>query len=116
MKKMDDLDNQEFYQPFLCSHRVALKDFGIKDEKGRVLLNNLNINLVNGDALLIQGASGTGKTSLLKAIAGIYPFETIGIAEHPCSGSFILTTTSLHATRHFREAFVILISIPTIQI
>ena len=54
---MDDLDNQEFfYQPFLCSHRVALKDFGIKDEKGRVLLNNLNINLVNGDALLIQVA------------------------------------------------------------
>ena len=104
MKKMDDLDNQEFYQPFLCSHRVALKDFGIKDEKGRVLLNNLNINLVNGDALLIQGASGTGKTSLLKAIAGIYPFETIGIAEHPCSGSLFLPQRPYMPQGTLREA------------
>lgn len=39
---------------------------------------------------MIQGASGTGKTSLLKAIAGIYPFEIIGIAEHPCMGSLFL--------------------------
>ena len=88
--KMDELDKQNVHHPFHCSHRVALKNFGIKDEQGNILLNNLNINLENGDALLIQGASGTGKTSLLKAIAGIYPFETIGIAEHPCMGSLFL--------------------------
>ena len=88
--KMDELDKQNIHHPFHCSHRVVLKNFGIKDEQGNALLNNLNIHLENGDALLIQGASGTGKTSLLKAIAGIYPFETIGIAEHPCMGSLFL--------------------------
>ena len=88
--KMDELDKQNINHPFHCSHRVALKNFGIKDEQGNVLLNNLNIHLENGDALLIQSASGTGKTSLLKAIAGIYHFETIGIAEHPCMGSLFL--------------------------
>lgn len=90
MTKMDELDANDATQPYQCSNRVSLTNFGIKDEQGRMLLNNLNIDLINGDALLIQGASGTGKTSLLKAIAGIYPFETIGIAEHPCVGSLFL--------------------------
>ncbi|WP_230599392.1 ABC transporter ATP-binding protein/permease [Haemophilus haemolyticus] len=102
--KMDELDKQNIYHPFHCSHRVALKNFGIKDEQGNVLLNNLNINLENGDALLIQGASGTGKTSLLKAIAGIYPFETVGIAEHPCMGSLFLPQRPYMPQGTLREA------------
>ena len=102
--KMDELDKQNVHHPFHCSHRVALKNFGIKDEQGNVLLNNLNIHLENGDALLIQGASGTGKTSLLKAIAGIYPFETIGIAEHPCIGSLFLPQRPYMPQGTLREA------------
>ncbi|HHF5729306.1 TPA: ABC transporter ATP-binding protein/permease [Haemophilus influenzae] len=102
--KMDELDKQNVHHPFHCSHRVALKNFGIKDEQGHVLLNNLNIHLENGDALLIQGASGTGKTSLLKAIAGIYPFETIGIAEHPCMGSLFLPQRPYMLQGTLREA------------
>ena len=102
--KMDELDKQNVHHPFHCSHRVALKNFGIKDEQGNILLNNLNINLENGDALLIQGASGTGKTSLLKAIAGIYPFETIGIAEHPCMGSLFLPQRPYMPQGTLREA------------
>ena len=102
--KMDELDKQNVHHPFHCSHRVALKNFGIKDEQGNVLLNNLNIHLENGDALLIQGASGTGKTSLLKAIAGIYPFETVGIAEHPCMGSLFLPQRPYMPQGTLREA------------
>ena len=102
--KMDELDKQNVHHPFHCSHRVALKNFGIKDEQANILLNNLNINLENGDALLIQGASGTGKTSLLKAIAGIYPFETIGIAEHPCMGSLFLPQRPYIPQGTLREA------------
>ena len=102
--KMDELDKQNVHHPFHCSHRVALKNFGIKDEQGNVLLNNLNIHLENGGALLIQGASGTGKTSLLKAIAGIYPFETIGIAEHPCMGSLFLPQRPYMPQGTLREA------------
>lgn len=36
------------------------------------------MHLKQGDSLLIQGVSGTGKTTLLKAMAGIYPFEATG--------------------------------------
>ena len=74
MTKLDELDHLEVHQPMKCSNRVALSNFGIKDDQGRLLLNNLNIELKNGDALLIQGPSGTGKTSLYKSDGGNLSF------------------------------------------
>ncbi|MDU5696162.1 MAG: ABC transporter ATP-binding protein/permease [Haemophilus parainfluenzae] len=104
MTKLDELDHSEIHQPMKCSNRVALSNFGIKDEQGRLLLNNLNIELKNGDALLIQGPSGTGKTSLLKAMAGIYPFETVGLVEHPCVTSLFLPQRPYMPQGTLREA------------
>ena len=115
MKKMDDLDNQgSFINHFMFSS-CHKKTLGLKMKRS-VLLNNLNINLVNGDALLIQGASGTGKTSLLKAIAGIYPLKRL-VLQNILVLEVYSTTTSLHATRHFTGSNLLsLISIPIIQI
>lgn len=84
MSKLDELDNANVHQPMDCSNRVSLRHFGIKDQHDQVILDNINIELNTGDALLIQGPSGAGKTTLLKAIAGIYPFDTMGAAERPC--------------------------------
>ncbi|EXI61789.1 ABC transporter ATP-binding protein [Mannheimia granulomatis] len=81
---LDKLDAMPVHQPLACSKGFYLKDFGVKDSEGRVLFGQINIELNAGDALLIQGDSGSGKTTLLKALAGIYPFETIGIAERAC--------------------------------
>ncbi|MDH2997371.1 ABC transporter ATP-binding protein [Pasteurellaceae bacterium LFhippo2] len=81
---LNKLDRTEIHQPYPCNRGFYLKDFGIKDHNGNVMMDRINIELKAGDALLIQGASGTGKTTLLKALAGIYPFETFGIAERPC--------------------------------
>jgi ABC-type uncharacterized transport system fused permease/ATPase subunit len=38
----------------------------------RSLIENLNLSLMNGKHLLIVGASGSGKSSLLRAIAGLW--------------------------------------------
>ncbi|MDG6895131.1 ABC transporter ATP-binding protein/permease [Volucribacter amazonae] len=84
LAKLDELDDNQIYQPTACGNQVKLCQFGIKDQHGNILLANLNLQLNAGDALLIQGPSGTGKTTLLKAIAGIYPFETMGYVETPC--------------------------------
>ncbi|MGR6981362.1 ABC transporter ATP-binding protein/permease [Testudinibacter sp. P27/CKL/0425] len=84
MTKLDELDHIQVRQPLACTHRVVLRDFGIKNQQEQIILDGVNIHLENGDALLIQGPSGIGKTTLLKAIAGIYPFDTIGCAERPC--------------------------------
>ncbi|VEI45904.1 ABC transporter ATP-binding protein [Actinobacillus equuli] len=55
-----------------------MKDFGVKDASGQILLKNINIELQAGDSLLIQGASGTGKTTLLKALAGFIRLKPSG--------------------------------------
>lgn len=84
---LDNLDALPEKKPMPCANGFHLKNFGLKDVEGKVLLQDINIELQAGDALLIQGASGAGKTTLLKALAGIYPFETFGEAEHTCTDS-----------------------------
>jgi putative ATP-binding cassette transporter len=41
-------------------------------ERKRMLLRNLSFSLTNGEHLLIVGSSGAGKSSLLRAIAGLW--------------------------------------------
>ncbi|QLB14612.1 ABC transporter ATP-binding protein [Mannheimia granulomatis] len=84
MTTLDKLEARPIHQPYACSSGFFLRNFGVKDAQGEILFDQINITLNAGDALLIQGASGTGKTTLLKALAGIYPFETIGQAERVC--------------------------------
>ncbi len=41
---------------------------------GGTMLHDLNLRLAPGQTLLVKGASGAGKTSLLRAIAGLWPY------------------------------------------
>lgn len=84
---LDKLDTLPEHAPYPCTNGFYLKDFGLKDASGQILLKDINFELQAGDALLIQGASGAGKTTLLKALAGIYPFETFGTVEQTCTDS-----------------------------
>jgi heme exporter protein A len=47
---------------------------------GRRLFANLNLELAAGEACALTGANGAGKTSLLRAVAGLVPFEAGEIA------------------------------------
>ena len=49
---------------------------------GRILIKELTLSLKPGDALLITGDSGCGKSSLLRAIAGLWRAGT-GVVHHP---------------------------------
>ncbi|MCS0628783.1 ABC transporter ATP-binding protein/permease [Telluria mixta] len=51
-------------------------------QSDRVLIKELNLVLKPGDALLITGASGCGKSSLLRAIAGLWHTGS-GTIQHP---------------------------------
>lgn len=81
---LDRLDKMPIHQPMACAKGFFLKEFGVKNGAGEILFQQINIELNAGDTLLIQGESGAGKTTLLKALAGIYPFETIGVAQRAC--------------------------------
>jgi putative ATP-binding cassette transporter len=53
----------------------------------RVLIKELTLALKPGDALLITGDSGCGKSSLLRAIAGLWDTGS-GVIQHPPLDSF----------------------------
>jgi putative ATP-binding cassette transporter len=40
----------------------------------QILLRNVNLKLTSGERLLIQGPSGCGKTTLLRTLAGLWPY------------------------------------------
>lgn len=49
---------------------LELRDVGLQ-RGGRTLIDGLSLELVGGQLALLMGANGSGKTSLLRAIAGL---------------------------------------------
>lgn len=53
--------------------RLAVKSLTVKPPNtDRVLVEDLNFKLQSGSSILIMGASGTGKSSILRTIAGLW--------------------------------------------
>lgn len=53
---------------------VATDDLTLALPNGQPLLENLHLALPSGQSTLVWGASGTGKSTLFRALAGIWPF------------------------------------------
>jgi putative ATP-binding cassette transporter len=69
--------DREEPQPIEIDHRgtgveVDMLDLNLPD--GQMLRPNISLAATPGEALLITGPSGLGKSTLLRAIAGIWPF------------------------------------------
>lgn len=65
------------------SDGLILENFTLYHPNGGILLENIKLSTKPGDALLIKGASGCGKTSLLRALAGLWPFGSSGQIMQP---------------------------------
>jgi putative ATP-binding cassette transporter len=55
---------------------LALDRVGLKLPGGRPLVEHVTLDFRPGDTALISGPSGVGKSTLFRAIAGIWPFGT----------------------------------------
>jgi putative ATP-binding cassette transporter len=53
---------------------VAVADLALDLPDGAPLLDRLNFDVARGEALLIKGPTGTGKSTLLRGVAGLWPF------------------------------------------
>lgn len=56
------------------SHRLQVKSLSVRTPSGRVLVDELSLSLEKSASLLIRGKSGIGKTTLLRGIAGLWPY------------------------------------------
>jgi putative ATP-binding cassette transporter len=55
---------------------VELDHVEVRTPAGDQLINPLDLRLLPGDSLVITGRSGTGKTTLLRSLAQLWPFTT----------------------------------------
>jgi lipopolysaccharide transport system ATP-binding protein len=79
------LDQASVEIPIYSNHNRSIKNSLLKNlKKDKVLphsvkaLNNITLNLKDGDRLGVMGPNGAGKSTLLRTLAGVY---------HPTSGS-----------------------------
>ena len=54
--------------------RLTIEGLDLHLPDGQPLIANINLSLLCGETVLLGGASGTGKSTLFRAIAGIWPF------------------------------------------
>lgn len=68
---------------------VMTESLTVKNPNNGVLIKNLNLTLPQGSAVIIRGPSGVGKTTLLRAIAGLWPYVE-GTVRRPLTASLFL--------------------------
>jgi vitamin B12/bleomycin/antimicrobial peptide transport system ATP-binding/permease protein len=62
---------------------VRLDDVEVRTPDGKQLIEPLDLRLEVGDTMVVTGASGVGKTTLLRSLAELWPY-TSGTLTRPC--------------------------------
>jgi heme exporter protein A len=72
MTRIQRHDNQPVVEPDSLPGRLRLSASGLLCRRGgRVVFSGVNFSLLSGEALAVTGRNGSGKSSLLRMIAGL---------------------------------------------
>jgi putative ATP-binding cassette transporter len=73
------------------ANAIRLEGLRVEAPRGRVLLDGANATVAAGERVAIAGRAGTGRTMLMRALAGIWPFGAGRIEEPPRERMFFLS-------------------------
>ena len=69
---------------------LSLKDLSVTLDDGTAVVGEAEVSVEPGERLLVAGESGTGKSTLVRAIAGLWPWGDGAINIHPDRRLFML--------------------------
>jgi len=79
----DALPTMAFSRRPAQAGRVAVEDVTLRAPDGAILMRSISFCIAPGERVLISGPSGAGKTVLLRAMAGLWPWGSGVIATPP---------------------------------
>src|SRR3954466_4163503 len=69
---------------------LSLNDFSVTLDDGTAVVGETEVVIEPGERLLVAGESGTGKSTLVRAIAGLWPWGAGAVNLHPDRRLFML--------------------------
>lgn len=69
---------------------LSLNDFSVTLDDGTAVVGETEVVVEPGERLLVAGESGTGKSTLVRAIAGLWPWGSGSVNFHPDRRLFML--------------------------
>src|SRR5581483_9129041 len=69
---------------------IQLRDVSVMLSDGTVVVDDADVKVENGEKVLVAGESGTGKSTLVRAIAGLWPWGEGEITIRPGSKLFLM--------------------------
>jgi vitamin B12/bleomycin/antimicrobial peptide transport system ATP-binding/permease protein len=69
---------------------LRLRDLSVTTDDGTSVVNEADVTIASGEKVLVVGESGTGKSTLIRAIAGLWPWGQGEILFGPAAKLFLL--------------------------
>ena len=86
---------------------IHLDSLAVAQHDGKVMIDEADTTITAGEKVLLMGEIGTGKSTLIRAIAGLWPWGVgVGAATGGCDDR-VPAATALHAARDFAAGIIL---------